>query len=84
MQQADFMPTGADQRRALTLLAGSPGGCTVSIMLAHGLTPEFLAVLVRNGLAAAKPETVHAGPGRTIEIVRMKITDTGRKAINAG
>jgi hypothetical protein len=69
-----------EQRRALKLLAGSPDGCTMSIMLAHGLKPELLADLVRGGLATAKPETVRAG-GKSIEVVRMLITDAGRQAI---
>jgi hypothetical protein len=37
---------GAEQNRALRLLAGSPHGCTEAIMLAHGLTDEILARLV--------------------------------------
>jgi hypothetical protein len=32
----------ADQRLALKLLAGSPDGCIISIMLAHRLKPELL------------------------------------------
>jgi hypothetical protein len=35
-----------EQQRALKLLAGSPDGCTTSIMMAHGFTPELLAALV--------------------------------------
>jgi hypothetical protein len=71
----------ADQRQALKLLAGSPDGCTTSIMLAHGLKPELLADLVRGGLATTKPETVRTS-GDSIEIVRMTITDAGRLAID--
>jgi hypothetical protein len=52
----------------------------MSIMLAHGLKPELLADLVRGGFATAKPETVRAG-GKSIEVVRMTITDAGRRAL---
>ena len=60
----------ADRRRALRLLAGSSQGRTEAILLAHGFTIEMLIVLVRDGLATATPETVHAGR-RPIEVVRM-------------
>jgi hypothetical protein len=73
-------PTDADQRRALKLLAGSPRGCTESIMLAHGFRIEMLAQLVRDGLASAAPESVRAG-GRSIEVVRLQITGAGRRAL---
>jgi hypothetical protein len=75
------MAVSPDQRRALKLLAGSPDGCTMSIMLAHGLKPELLANLARGDLATTKPETVHTG-GKAIELIRMTITDAGRKAID--
>ena len=64
------MVMNRDQRRALRLLAGSPLGVTEAIMLAHGFTNEMLTVLVRDGLATATPETVHAGK-RPIEVVRV-------------
>jgi hypothetical protein len=74
------MAVSAHQRRAFKLLAGSPDGCIISIMLAHGLKPELLADLVRGGLATTKPETVSTG-GKLIEVVRMTITDAGRLAL---
>jgi hypothetical protein len=70
-----------DQRRALTLLAGSSHGCTEAILLAHGFTIEMLVVLVSDGLATATSEIVHAGR-RPIEIVRVGITDAGRQALD--
>jgi hypothetical protein len=60
-----------EQRRALKLLAGSPDGCTMSIMLAD---------LVCGGLASTEPETVRSGR-RSIEVVRMRITAAGRRAL---
>ena len=54
-----------DHRRALELLAASPDGCTEAIMVAHGFTIDFLADMVRAGIAAAKVERV-AASGRRI------------------
>jgi hypothetical protein len=68
------------QRRALRLLTAAPNGATGAIMLAHGFTIEMLTVLVREGLATATPETVHAVK-RPIEVVRVRITDAGRLAL---
>jgi hypothetical protein len=50
-------------------------------LLAHGFTIEMLIVLVRDGLAAATPEILHAGR-RPIEVVRVGITDAGRQALD--
>jgi hypothetical protein len=73
------MAMSAERNRALRLLAAAPNGATEAIMLAHGITTEMLTVLVRDGLATATPETVHAGK-RPIEVVRVRITDSGRLA----
>ena len=71
----------AEQRRALELLARSPGsGCTRPLWTAHGFTLATLVGLVRDGLADVQAETVSAG-GRTTEIVRVRITAAGRRAI---
>jgi hypothetical protein len=64
-------------RAGLRLLAAGPNGATEAIMLAHGFTYTMLDALVRDGLATATPETVHAGK-RPIEVVRVRITDDGR------
>jgi len=70
-----------EQRRALEMLSRSKrGGCTMSFLAAHGFTVVMMAGLVRDGLAAAQSETIKA-PGRTIEIVRVKITGAGQRAI---
>jgi hypothetical protein len=71
-----------EQRRALELLAGRPDGYTEAIMMAHGFNDEVLTILVRDGLATAQPETVHAGK-RPIKVVRVRITDAGRLALAA-
>jgi hypothetical protein len=44
------------------------------------LRPDMLAGLVHDGLATATPETVETG-GRPIEVVRITITDAGRRAL---
>ena len=69
-----------DRRRALELLAASPDGCTEALMLAHGFTVELLVDLCIAELAIATPERMVAG-GRAVEVVRMKITEAGRRAL---
>ena len=69
-----------DRRRALELLAASPDGYTEALMLAHGF---LLLDLCIASLAIATPERMVAG-GRPVEVVRMKITEAGRQAINSG
>jgi hypothetical protein len=49
-------------------------------MRARGFSIDFMADLVRAGLATATPERVAMGPN-TIEVARMRITDAGRKAL---
>jgi hypothetical protein len=78
------MKLGADQRRALRLLADAKAsGCTEALLLAHGFTAELVAGLVRAGWATAENERVRAG-SRMIDVPRVKITDAGRRAISAG
>jgi hypothetical protein len=69
-----------DRRRALELLASSRDGCTEALMLAHGFTVELLVDLCIAELAIATPERMVAG-GRAVEVVRMKITEAGRRAL---
>ena len=49
-------------------------------MLAHGFTSEMLVHLVQAELATATAERMRTG-NRTIEVIRMKITDAGRQAL---
>jgi hypothetical protein len=69
-----------EQRQALALLASIPHGITEDLLaLAHGFDRTMIAGLVATGLATAQRETVS---GRTtIEVVRIRISDTGRQAI---
>jgi hypothetical protein len=64
---------GADQRRALRLLATAPNGATEAIMLAHGFTKAMLDALVRDGLATSERRAMRAG--RRIEVTWLTITD---------
>jgi hypothetical protein len=71
---------GAEQRRALQLLASSPFGAAEAIMRAHGFTRRMLAGLVRAGLATAERKAVNTG-GKAIAAGRVRITPAGRSAV---
>jgi len=71
----------ADQCRAFEILASDRHGVTEDfLVLAHRFDRDMIAGLVHEGLVAAQRKTVKAG-ARTIEVVRVRITDAGRKAI---
>jgi len=71
---------GAEQRRALRLLASIPFGAAHAIMLAHGFTRRALADLVHAGLATVEHRTGKAD-GKAIEAGRIRITAAGRSAL---
>jgi len=72
---------GPEQRQALELLASDPHGATENLLvLAHGFDGDMIAGLVHEGLATAKRESMKAG-GKTIEVVRIRITKVGRQAV---
>ena len=68
------------QRAAFDLLAACPDGCTEAAMKANGFGIGLLATLVRAGLAVATPGVVQAG-GRTLGVVRLVITESGREMV---
>jgi hypothetical protein len=72
------MATSGKQRRALSVLAGCPHGCTVANMLAHGFTNTTLNSLVREGLATIEPGMHRLAADRRIWVA---ITDVGREVI---
>src|SRR5271168_2475360 len=75
-------PSSGEQRRALSMLASSPDGCTKSVLLAHGFKDEMLTGLVENGFAKSTPGTVRVGPSqRAIDVIWLTITAEGRKAL---
>jgi hypothetical protein len=75
------MMLGVEQRRALEMLAdGGEGGSTLDMLIANGFPADLLADLVREGLAMMLGETVKVDE-RTVEIIRVMITDAGQSAI---
>ena len=65
--------------RALRLLAKSADGHTEPYLFARGISKALLAGLLRDGLATWSK--ARAGIERPIDIVRVKITDAGRQAL---
>jgi hypothetical protein len=71
----------AEQREALQLLASDPEGATEELLvLLLGFDSDMIAGLVNSGLAMARRENMKAGD-RAIEVVRIRITTAGRRAI---
>ena len=69
-----------EQRDALVLLASIPYGVTEDLLVL-GFDRPMIAGLVDAGLAKARSEIV-TGPKRTkLEVVRIKISDAGRRAL---
>ena len=67
--------------RALELLASSSRGVNAALLVhIHGFKRHVLAGLDRRELAAAEREVAMAG-GKAIEVVRIRITAAGRRAI---
>lgn len=70
-----------ESRQALQLLARSPRGATEDVLqLGHGFSRETLAKLTLAGLAKLETETLKADGG-TFTVERLRITETGRRAI---
>jgi hypothetical protein len=73
----------------LELLAGSDDGATDALLTAHGFTAELgrtvmaelVVGLVGAGLATATAEQTFAA-GRAIDVIRVRITDAGRRALS--
>jgi hypothetical protein len=73
------MTLSPEQSWALRLLADSVRGHTEAILLAQGFTVDQLAVLVCDGLATAESVVLAGRP--PMKVVRMRITDAGKRAI---
>jgi hypothetical protein len=67
-------------RSALELLTVDPRGLAEPLLLTYGFRRKMLAGLVRTGLATAQRQTVKVR-GQPAEVVRIRITDAGRRAI---
>jgi hypothetical protein len=70
---------GDERSRALALLA-KPDGCTRTVLLARGFSLALLNQLVRARLATSHLDRQERGE-KTIETVRVKITEAGRRAL---
>ena len=71
----------SEQERALKLLASSRHGISEQMLARSlGFSLGVLASLVRRRLATREREVVTAG-GKTIEVMRLRITAAGRRAI---
>jgi hypothetical protein len=67
-------------RSALELLTVDPRGLAEPLLLTYGFRRKMLAGLVRTGLATAQRQTVKVR-GQPARVVRIRITDAGRRAI---
>ena len=74
-------PLSAEELRALSMLAtAGRNGATQPLLTAHGFNARFIGKLASKGLAASMLEKVHTGR-EIIDIVKVRITNAGRKAI---
>jgi hypothetical protein len=72
-----------EQRRALKILADAPRGVGEEVLVvAHGVSSEMLAGLIRAGLATVVTERRRVPRGLTITVERIRITEDGRKALD--
>jgi hypothetical protein len=67
-------------RQALELVAVDQHGIAEALLLTYGFTRDLLAGLIDTGLATTQRQRVKAG-GKTIEIVRIRITEAGQSAL---
>jgi hypothetical protein len=66
----------------LKLLANRPHGATEALLVrVHGFDSDMVSGLVRAGLATAERETMKAAGIQPVELVRVRITDAGRRII---
>jgi hypothetical protein len=71
-----------EQRRALELFATMPRGIIEELLaLTHGFDRDMIAGLVDAELATAQREILAASDCTMIEVVRIRISDAGRSAI---
>jgi hypothetical protein len=73
-----------EQLRALRILAGVPRGIGEEILVvAHGFSVGMLSGLVLAELAMVVTETKMAPRGPTTKVERIRITDNGRRVLEA-
>ena len=73
----------AEWRRALELLADSAGGCTETLLMAHGFTGVQIDGLVEARLATCSTSMVRTGE-RPVAVTTVRITDAGRVLLERG
>ena len=74
----------AEQRRALAMLAtAGRNGVTGATMSAKGFRIRTLARLDREGLATGMIGERVKADGRTVEVIRFRITAAGRRALES-
>jgi hypothetical protein len=67
------------RRRALALLARAPDGHTDMVLRARGFSRKVIDGLIHDGFATAS--TTQAGRVQRVNVVRIKITEAGRQAL---
>jgi hypothetical protein len=73
-----------EQRRALKILAGAPRGLNEEVLiLAYGFSSDTITRLIDASLATPVTETKKVPRGLMITVERIRITDDGRKALEA-
>lgn len=78
------MPTAttSEERQALELIVAELRGCPEHLLVARGFSVEFIAGLVRSGLADVTAELVNSEQ-TTDRIFRLRITERGRRALQS-
>lgn len=70
----------ADERQALEVIAAESAGCLEHVLVLRGYSTDFLAGLIRSGLASVAAE--HFGPDPEARAVfRLWITKRGKQAL---
>ena len=76
----ETMAANDEQRRALSVLARHPNGCSENLLLGEGFSVGQLTALVMDGFARMEHTVIPGGSRDTVTAV-MRITEAGRKAI---
>jgi hypothetical protein len=68
---------------ALSVLAGSPDGCSEAMLRSRGFTVDAMADLIHAKLVSAVIERLIDGE-ETIDVMRLRITEAGRRFRGSG
>jgi hypothetical protein len=69
--------------RALSILVGSPYGCTEATIIAQGFTIGSVVELIKAGLATVTTERMIAGR-KPVNVTRVRITKAGQQLYQGG